>query len=155
MHLGLKNHTNCAFFHGTWKSENRGQKSLRHLCNSANYLCLNNWSLKKGLLSCQLKTGYFSPPLLYNVESEETAGNSFQHGMGVRARFGRRGCIRVWRVRKNARSANLSLVHDCRILALQVAVAVVSTQSSIRKLIDFIVVYRTFDWLDLKIGLLI
>ena len=79
MHLGLKNIL-IAFFHETWKWENRGQKSLGQLCNLTNYMYL---CLKKALLSL-LETAYFSSPLKYNFagKSEEIAGSSFQHCMG-------------------------------------------------------------------------
>ena len=70
MHLGLKKHTIFAFFHEMWKSENRGQKSFGHLCNSTNYLWFNTEVWKKGT-AFLLRTVYVSLPLRYNVENQK------------------------------------------------------------------------------------
>ena len=73
--------------------------------NLTNYLCFNTEVWKKVFI---LKTGYF-PGLQYNVENQKKLQVSiFNIVWGVGARLGRRSCIRVWRVRKNVKSANLS-----------------------------------------------
>ena len=70
MQLVLKKHTSFAFFHEMWKSDNRGQKSFGHLCNSTNYLWFNTEVWKKGA-AFLLRTVYFSPPLQYIVENQK------------------------------------------------------------------------------------
>ena len=72
-----------------------------------------------------------------NIHSRHRLTEAYYYIVG--ARLGRRGVIRIWRVRKNAKVqiCPKTLVHDCRFWALQVAVAVVSSQSSIRKLIEW------------------
>ena len=127
MHFGLTKHTNykciffqprsqdlypsqgkgpgneVAFFSIRRESDNRGKSPWD--TNLTNYLCFNTDVWKKVII---LKTGYF-PGLQYNVENQKILQVSvFNFVWGVGARLGRRGCIRVWRVRKNVKSANLS-----------------------------------------------
>ena len=53
-----------------WKSDNRGQKSFGHLCNSTNYLWFNTEVWKKSV-AFLLRAVYFSPPMQYNVENQK------------------------------------------------------------------------------------
>ena len=71
------------------------------------------------------------------LKSEEIAGSSFQHCVGggeVRqVVFASDVCSKTPKVQVCLEN----LVHDCRFKALQVAVAVISSQSSFRKLIEW------------------
>jgi len=91
-------------------THNHGKISLGHLCNVTNYLCFTTEVWKSAAIL--LKTCCCSPPRpIQRWKSGEIAGTSFQHCMGGGGwgmRLDRWSCIRVWRVRKSAKSANLS-----------------------------------------------
>jgi len=69
MHLGLKKHPDCAYFHETRKSDNRGQKSLGHLRNVMDYLCFRTEVWRK---RCYIlyKRVAVPPPPQHNVENQ-------------------------------------------------------------------------------------
>ena len=87
---------------------NRGQKSLGHLCNVTDYLCFRTEAWRK---RCYIlyKRIAVPPPPQHNVENQlKLHVLVFNIVWGVGARLGRWSCIRAWRVRKSAISANLS-----------------------------------------------